>query len=343
MIRIRTGGWALAGLIATLIALTAAAQASAAPASATSHVQSGSSQEVADYWTAKRMRNATPLTVDGPGAGELSAAAPTAGGSPSFVQGMPPGAGGPPEARSGKAPAGAGEASRRATIPFTRIEIANVRAFPNSTHGKIFFREGGRNFVCSGTVVPSVSKSAVITAGHCVHPGAGAGKPWHSNWAFVPGYRLGSRPWGTFTAKKLTSVNGWVSSGSFAYDIGGAVLRPSASGRKVQDVAGARGIAFNQPRQRLYHSFGYPAAPPFGGERLYRCASNYGGADNRSGRPAPMAIGCDMTGGSSGGGWVIGNQFVASVNSYGYNANPRVMFGPYFGAAAKTVYNGIKK
>ena len=39
---------------------------------------------------------------------------------------------------------------------------------------------------------------------------------------------------------------------------------------------------------------------------------------DNSANPPTMGIGCDMTGGSSGGGWVVGND-VLSVNSYGYS------------------------
>ena len=50
-----------------------------------------------------------------------------------------------------------------------------------------------------------------------------------------------------------------------------------------------------------------------------------------------MGIDCDMTGGSSGGGWIAGGG-VASVNSYGYSTLPNVMFGPYQGSVAQSLY-----
>ena len=53
-----------------------------------------------------------------------------------------------------------------------------------------------------------------------------------------------------------------------------------------------------------------------------------------------MGIDCDMTGGSSGGGWIAGGG-VASVNSYGYSTLPNVMFGPYQGSVvAEPVHAG---
>jgi hypothetical protein len=50
-----------------------------------------------------------------------------------------------------------------------------------------------------------------------------------------------------------------------------------------------------------------------------------------------MGIDCDMTGGSSGGGWIAGGS-VVSVNSYGYTTLPNVMFGPYQGSVAQSLY-----
>jgi hypothetical protein len=51
-----------------------------------------------------------------------------------------------------------------------------------------------------------------------------------------------------------------------------------------------------------------------------------------------MGIGCDMTGGSSGGGWIVGNDLY-SENSYGYGNQPNVMYGPYLDDTAQAVYN----
>ena len=55
-----------------------------------------------------------------------------------------------------------------------------------------------------------------------------------------------------------------------------------------------------------------------------------------------MGIGCDMTGGSSGGGWITtvgGVVGVGSVNSYHYQSLKNVMFGPYQGDVAQALYN----
>ena len=51
-----------------------------------------------------------------------------------------------------------------------------------------------------------------------------------------------------------------------------------------------------------------------------------------------MAIGCDMTGGASGGGWVVGNA-VHSVVSYGYGDQPNVIYGPYQSTEARALFD----
>jgi hypothetical protein len=52
--------------------------------------------------------------------------------------------------------------------------------------------------------------------------------------------------------------------------------------------------------------------------------------NDTSASPDTMGIQCNMTGGSSGGGWVAPTTgSVYSVNSYTYGSLRNVMFGPY--------------
>jgi V8-like Glu-specific endopeptidase len=216
----------------------------------------------------------------------------------------------------------------RLAYPFTRYEPATY----NPAHGKVFFSDGSANYVCSGTALTSGNESVVWTAGHCVNEGPGG---FYTNWAFVPAYKDGARPYGTWTARTLLTTAGWGNGGDFSYDLGAAVVNTSG-GATLTDTVGSRGIAFNQSASQHYLSHGYPAAPPFSGGRMYICEADLGTRDN-SANPPTMGIGCDMTGGSSGGGWVVGNN-VLSVNSYGYTTQPNVMYGPYQGSVAQQLY-----
>ena len=229
---------------------------------------------------------------------------------------------------------GAAARAENAALPWTSEEITTpYTQAPTSTHGKVFFTLAGNDYVCSGTALLSGNKSVVWTAGHCVNEGPGA---FATNWQFVPAYKDGSAPLGVYTAQNLYAPTAWANAGDFSYDLGAAVVGP-ASGSTLTDRVGGRGIAFNYNRSQNFQSYGYPAAPPFTGERLWRCNSPLQTSDN-SANPATMGIGCDMTGGSSGGGWIVGAS-VYSVNSYGYDNQPDVMYGPYQGSVAQSLYN----
>jgi V8-like Glu-specific endopeptidase len=203
---------------------------------------------------------------------------------------------------------------------------------PLSAHGKVFFTSGGLDYVCSGTAITSANRSVVWTAGHCVNEGPGA---FHTNWAFVPAYRDGARPLGTWAARRLLTTQRWRASGDVGAGLGAAVV--SADGATtLNDRAGGRAIAFNGSRSLSVTAFGYPAFAPYSGGRLWTCASPVTGSD-ASVTPAAMAISCDLTAGASGGGWVAGGA-VVSVTSYGYAARPDVLYGPYQGAEAQALF-----
>ena len=57
------------------------------------------------------------------------------------------------------------------------------------------------------------------------------------------------------------------------------------------------------------------------------------GFDNGKGPPT-VAMTCDMGVGSSGGGWLIEDEFLNSVTSIGLKNDPTHAEGPYFGDAA---------
>ena len=283
-----------------------------------------SPRKVKQYWTSERMRQAEAARID-------SASIP----SPS--EGLPPVAVGEPTVIPAQGTKGR---TLRSSL------ISNPTTLPYRLHGKVFFQARDFNgvwddYVCSGTVVNSPSGRVVITAGHCVFENF-----WSRRFVFVPGYHDGIEPYGEFVAKRLTAPTRWVKTQwtrptyALSYDVGAVVLKGATPVQTA--IGGARGIAFNVGRSREYTSFGYPAAYPFDGESLFTCTSQFGGRDIGTFSPSPGWINCDMTGGSSGGGWIFGNEFLNSVNSYGYgNGSPR-MYGPYFGNVIKRLYNSVK-
>ncbi|MFC3805467.1 serine protease [Terrabacter sp. MAHUQ-38] len=197
--------------------------------------------------------------------------------------------------------------------------------------GKVFFTERGLNYVCSGTVTQSANNSLVTTAGHCVNEGPGA---YVTNFAFVPKYENGNRPYGTFTARTLLTTEQWRTSGDFNHDIGFAVMNTLGGKTLVGAVGGSYPIAFNLGYNLTFDAYGYPQASPYDGQTLWRCSGpttkdSRGSTDNR--------LPCTMTGGSSGGGWITGGK-LNSLNSFGYRGEKDVMYGPYFGNVEQAVY-----
>ena len=89
--------------------------------------------------------------------------------------------------------------------------------------------------------------------------GADIGLGFAGNWMFVPGYREGQAPYGSWTATELMTTDGWQSGANLRLDVGAAMLARDSQGRGIQDVLGARGIAFHQPRNQMFDAYGYPA------------------------------------------------------------------------------------
>ncbi|NWF28047.1 peptidase [Streptomyces sp. PKU-EA00015] len=305
----------IAGTVLAVTALFAgalsAASAAAAPVPSpptSTPASFAPKQAPTGFWTAERMRAATPLdlirTVPGsvkapaPG-GEKTVIAPTA-----FPQPGGPWTGGG----------------------------AVVK-----TSGRVFFTFQGRTASCSGNSVTSQNGSTVITAGHCVkYQGS-----WHTNWVFVPAYNNGHAPYGQWSATKTLATDQWAASEDINYDVGAAVVAP-LNGRTLAQTVGAQGLQFNGGYNKAMYAFGFPAAAPYDGSKLIHCSGNSSKDFLFS---QDHSLGCNMTGGSSGGPWftsfseATGTGLQVSVNSFGYTFLPNRMFGPYFGNEAKAVYD----
>jgi hypothetical protein len=329
-------------LTATAALAVAACGLAAAPAAASldSRTVAERPADIRDYWTRQRMRAAIPAGRRLGRQPPPPSARALPRGSPTYVPGTPPSGG----------PAAAGLHPGLVTSPAARRAATDVSAdsaaFPRRVHGKVFLTLGDTDYFCSATVVSSAAHTVVWTAGHCVN-GADIGLGFASKWMFVPAYRDGQAPYGSWTATELITTDGWQSGANLRLDIGAALLARDPQGRGIQDVLGARGIAFRQPRNQIFDAYGYPAidrntalSPAnFSGNRLFRCRSPLTANDRPPGSgPETMEIDCDMTAGASGGGWVIADEFVNSVTSYGYSFDPHHLYGPYFGSVAEDLY-----
>jgi len=226
---------------------------------------------------------------------------------------------------------------KRYPFPYTSGYAPSYTSHPWRAVGKVFFTQGGSNYVCSAA---SLRPYIISTAGHCVWDAIG-GKGWSYNFIFVPGYNNGNRPYGSWSSYQLWTSNDWYRSASFCKDYAIAVLNKN-NGQGIGDVVGYFGYLFNGNQQLSWRALGYPAAAPFNGQLNYYADSALGVVDSGCGgrcgssgcTPAALGIGSDATGGTSGGPWIYewgSGYYLNSVNSYKYTqSQPGAIYGPYF-------------
>ena len=231
--------------------------------------------------------------------------------------------------------------------PYTRFKnFDSYQIFPYSTIGVLFFSQYDVDFRCSAA---SIGKDAVWTAGHCVHAGDDNPDGWSEDVIFVPAYKNGDAPFGVWTAYNIWTKGSWYSVEDLRFDMGGAVLNTNSSGKMISQVVGNLGFSYNlSSSDQLWFNFGYPTYTPFDGKWQFICTGPFAYNDSNLNEPYPVGMGCDMTRGSSGGPWikdfsgVAGSaNFLNGNNSYRYTNHPEEMFSPYFGEAAKTLWNQL--
>ncbi|MBL1085130.1 hypothetical protein JK359_24700 [Streptomyces actinomycinicus] len=240
--------------------------------------------------------------------------------------------------------------------------------------GKVFFDAPEGTMVCSATVVTDPAhpgKSNLIwTAGHCVHAGKKGG--WFRNIAFVPSYnnqgksaadfenapRSEVAPYGLWWADAAKTSQQWISEGGETggngapYDFAVIHVTPEqgSGGKSLEEtVGGALPVNFAAPAVPEVKSItasGYPAAAPYDGRLLYQCQDKPGRLSIDQDAPTMYRIGCTMTGGSSGGGWVAtgadGKPALVSNTSIG-PVSSGWLAGPRLGDVAKGVYDSVSK
>lgn len=237
--------------------------------------------------------------------------------------------------------------------------------------GKVFFDSPDGPAVCSGTVVKDVNhpgkSNLVWTAGHCVHAGGNGG--WYRNIVFVPAYNdLGKSaarlsgagateiaPYGNWWADWASTSNEWIQGGSetggagAAYDYAVLHVKPEHGSKSLEETVGAAlDVDFSAPSAAeagKMGAWGYPAAPPYNGLKMFKCIDQPGRLSLGPALPTMYRIGCTMTGGSSGGGWfrvVDGETKLVSNTSIGPEDNTWLA-GPQLGANAEALYQSMSR
>ncbi|MFF3246163.1 trypsin-like serine peptidase [Streptomyces sp. NPDC002870] len=240
--------------------------------------------------------------------------------------------------------------------------------------GKVLFDGPEGSMVCSATVVKDPANpgksNMVWTAGHCVHAGKKGG--WYRNIAFVPSYNDSAKstselettpkeeiaPYGVWWGDWAQTSEQWISQGAATggqgapYDYAVIHVTPEkgGTGKSLEETVGsALPVDFNAPAVTKIDNMtatGYPAAPPFDGQKLFECSDQPGRLSIKANDPTMYRIGCTMTGGSSGGGWVAkgqdGKPALVSNTSIG-PVTAGWLAGPRLGDEAKGIYDAVSK
>lgn len=238
--------------------------------------------------------------------------------------------------------------------------------------GKVFFDAPEGTMVCSATVVQDPANpgksNLVWTAGHCVHAGKSGG--WYRNIAFVPSYNDSAMaaselptatkeevaPYGVWWGDWAQTSDQWIEQGGQTggdgapYDFAVIHVTPEegSGGKSLEEMVGsALPVDFDAPAVAQVESItatGYPAGAPYDGETMYQCTDKPGRLSLVESDPTMYRIGCSMTGGSSGGGWVAtgsnGEPALVSNTSIG-PASAGWLAGPRLGKEAQGVYRAV--
>ena len=304
--------------------------------------------ETLSYWTPESLANAQPmLLLANPNAVALEAAA-QASGTPVSLPGKRPTA--PASADSAtrlydpaqvKIQVEAGDIESQAAgsykAHFTSARVnppALETIFPNRTVGKLFFsKRTGGDFVCSASVI---RQRIVLTAGHCVHSGSGGSAGFHRNFLFVPAFRDGAAPLGTFTPRRVGTTSQWLASNGLvpnAADFGMFEMNDRA-GKKIGAITGTLGFRTLSLLPNHTTKLGYPGNLDRGQKMQQVTSQSF-----RATSPNNVEYGSNARGGSSGGPWVM-NYGIQGKGSLTSNLNAIVGVTSYGPISTAPQYQG---
>ncbi len=98
-----------------------------------------------------------------------------------------------------------------------RVKVTNTTSAPHLYNGRIAVG-------CTGTLI---TKTHVLTAGHCVSNGSGT---WYKSLNFTAGQNGSYKPWGTTTWKNAVTTTAWHNNGDTNYDYAIIVLDSAPHG-----------------------------------------------------------------------------------------------------------------
>jgi hypothetical protein len=217
------------------------------------------------------------------------------------------------EAKNGPQPAEFGVANHPYTTSRVNANLnKTVKAFPFAATGKLFFNIGSSTFVCSASLIKA---GVVVTAAHCVTEFGAGPSGLYSNWIYIPSYNNGEAPYGQWTTSNayvlasytngtdncLAGAEGVVCESDIAVLVQNTQINVYAGFFTGYYSFGCDGFGFNNDGQALINQLGYPVALDQG--ELMQRNDSQGSVDLTMANNT--VIGSLMTGGSSGGPWLV--------------------------------------
>ena len=296
----------------------------------------------AAYWTVEQMRNAIPYDVI-PTDGIMSQSAPELGvqaaGAPGWTPSIPPDGWTDPLVSGAAGTIPAPTPTNAYVTDY--VPAGDIHTFPYSANGKVYFVMGGRNYVCSASVI---GENTIWTAGHCVSNGNGT---FHSNWVYVPVFDNYTSDYpGPWLASYYVAPIDFTRATDLSHDyaIVGVTPPAPANGRSIRSYTGALGFAWNMPRAQKWKILGYPQLI-FDGVHMVYSDSTYW-ADNPRFTPASIGVGSNLKSGTSGGPWILNfglNQagqvnYMNGSSSY-ISSIADELYSPYLDDLAKQLWD----
>ncbi len=230
--------------------------------------------------------------------------------------------------------------------PFAEYGTANTFAsFRTNAYGKMWttypYRAVGKLLVyddgvyagyCSASVIGP--KNMVVTAAHCVYDRAGTG--WYDAYEFIPAYRDGAAPFGTWIANNAQISLSYRDTGAAGQNVALVSLdykHIDGAWRPVSYYTGWLGRVWDYDETQVFFAMGYPQGMD-GGKYSYTCAAE----SFPSGETDLMGLGCNMEDGAYGGPWIYKfhpyrGWYYNYVGGVGVNASESTMDGVRFSSA----------
>ncbi len=203
--------------------------------------------------------------------------------------------------------------------------LATNKAYPYRAAGKLFFKIGSSNFICSASLI---KRGIVVTAAHCV---ANYGQSqFYGSWQFVPAYRNGVAPYGTWTVKqawvKTAYFNGTDNCAVFGVvcpdDVAILILNTQSGGYPGTSTGwygyGWNGYSFTSGNLTHVTQLGYPAGLNSAAYMERNDSYGYVSSSNSNN----TVIGSNMDGGSSGGPWLANFGLPAALTGETHGTAP---------------------